>query len=142
MRFRAIVDQNTAGSLETRLSVSARRPVDVVYRATHPQYWFGSLGQLKYLIGERAKAEAAAHGLTSEISSNTDDAILGDEWFDFLSSGRVVVGCESGSSVLDRRGEMQASVRAYLREHPEATFDEVSARMQVAAFRPCTNRNL
>jgi len=127
--FTGYIDQNVASRLEDRLSTSVRRPVDVVYRATHPQYWFGSLGQLKFLIGERAQVEAAGRGLTSDISSETEDAILGNEWFDFLASGRVVVGCESGSSVLDRRGEMQASVRAYLREYPGATFDEVSAHM-------------
>ena len=127
--FTGYIDQNVATRLEGRLSTAAHRPVDVVYRATHPQYWFGSLGQLKYLIGERAQVEAASRGLSSDISTNTDDAILGDEWFDFLASGRVVVGCESGSSVLDRRGEMQASVKAYLREHRGATFDEVSDHM-------------
>lgn len=127
--FTGYIDENLASKLETRLSAPAQRPVDVVYRSTHPAYWFGRLGQLKYLIGEKAQAAAVARGLTSDISSRTDDAIIGDEWFDFLSAGRVVVGCESGSSVLDRRGEVQASIRAYLQDHPDATFEEVAARM-------------
>jgi glycosyl transferase family 1 len=127
--FTGYIDENVASSLETRLTLSKHRPLDVVYRANHPQYWFGSLGQLKYLVGERALLEAKARGLKADISSETGDAILGDDWFDFLAAGRVVVGCQSGSSVLDRRGEMQASVRAYLQEHPGATFDEVSSRM-------------
>ena len=127
--FTGYIDTNTASRLETRLAASKDRPLDVVYRSTHPQYWFGSRGQLKYIVGKRSQAEAEARGLNADISSNTEDAILGDDWFDFLSSGRVVVGCETGSSVLDRRGEMQASVRAFLRDHPGATFDEVSARM-------------
>jgi len=127
--FTGYIDENLASKLETRLFASAQRRVDVVYRSTHPAYWFGRLGQLKYLIGEKAQAAAVARGLTADISSRTDDAIIGDEWFDFLSAGRVVVGCESGSSVLDRRGEVQASIRAYLQDHSDATFEEVAARM-------------
>jgi hypothetical protein len=127
--FTGYIDETVAGSLEPRLTLPAQRRVDVVYRSTHPAYWFGRLGQLKYLIGERAQEAAAARGLTADISSRTDDAIIGDEWFDFLSSGRVVVGCESGASALDPRGKVQASIRAYLQEHPGATFDEVAAWM-------------
>jgi len=127
--FTGYIDENVARKLETGLLDSQRRPLDVVYRATHLPYWLGSLGQLKYVIGERAQLEAKARGLKADISMRTDDAIMGDEWFDFLAAGRVVVGSESGSSVNDRRGEIQASVKAYLQEHPSATFDEVAARM-------------
>ena len=127
--FTGYIDEDVALRLETRLLISARRPLDVVYRATHLPYWLGSLGQLKYLIGERAHKEADARGLTSNISTRADDAILGDEWFDFLAAGRVVVGSESGSSVNDRRGDIQASIKAYLRLQPDATFEEVAERM-------------
>jgi len=127
--FTGYIDESTALRLEKRLLVSTNRPLDVVYRATHPAYWFGRLGQLKHQIGERAQVEAEARGLTADISTRTADAVIGDEWFDFLAAGRVVVGSESGSSVLDRRGEIQASIRTYLQAHPGATFDEVAARM-------------
>lgn len=127
--FTGYIDEDTARRLEGRLQPAAARPYDVVYRASHLPYWFGSLGQLKHRIGARAKAEAEARGLVANVSTRTEDAIMGDEWFDFLGAGRSVVGCESGSSALDRRGEIQASIRRYLEQHPEAGFDEVSAHL-------------
>ena len=127
--FTGYIDDDTARAIEARLVEPAARPFDVVYRATHLPYWFGSLGQLKHRIGERAEAEAAAHRLAADVSTRTEDAVLGGEWFDFLASGRTVVGCESGSSVLDRRGEIKAAITAYLESHPGAAFDEVSRHL-------------
>lgn len=123
------IDEKTAQGLEARLKQPARRPFDVVYRASRLPYWFGSLGQLKHRIGEQAQVAAAARSLKADISTRTDDAIMGDEWFDFLAAGRVVVGCESGSSVLDRRGDIQKAIRSFLASHPRATFEEVASNM-------------
>jgi hypothetical protein len=130
--FTGYIDEKVAKRLESRLVATGDRPLDVVYRATHLPYWYGHLGQLKHLVGERARLQAKAHGLKADISTQTEDAVLGDEWFDFLAAGRVVVGSESGSGVLDARGEVQASIRAYLKESPSATFEEVAAQMPKA----------
>jgi hypothetical protein len=127
--FTGYIDDQTARELERRLQESGRRPLDVVYRASRLPYWFGSLGQLKHRIGEQAQLAATARGLSADVSTHPDDAIMGDEWFDFLGAGRSVVGCESGSSVLDARGETQKAIRAYLKDHPDATFEEVGAHM-------------
>ncbi|HEV2415818.1 MAG TPA: hypothetical protein VGX27_13520 [Candidatus Dormibacteraeota bacterium] len=123
------IDEGTASHLESNLLGFRDRPVDVVYRATNLPYWFGSFGQLKHLVGERARAAAESVGLATDISTRSSDAITGDDWFDFLASGRAVVGCESGSSVLDRTGEIRRSIEASLREHPMASFQEVAAQM-------------
>jgi hypothetical protein len=127
--FTGYIDEHTARELEPRLQASASRPLDVVYRATRLPYWFGSLGQLKHRIGEQAQLAATACGLSADISTHPDDAIMGDEWFDFLAAGRSVVGCESGSSVLDPIGDTRKAIRAYLHDHPRATFEEVAAHM-------------
>jgi hypothetical protein len=127
--FTGYIDESTARSLAARLVAAGGRPLDVVYRASHLPYWFGSLGQLKHRIGEHAQREAAARGLTADVSTHPDDAIMGDEWFDFLAAGRVVVGCESGSSVLDRRGEIKNAIREELKSHPDASFEQVATHM-------------
>ena len=44
----------------------------------------------------------------------------------FLGSGSTV-GTESGSSALDRRGEIRRAILAALREQPGASFDEVAS---------------
>ena len=90
------------------------RPYDIVYRASQLPYWFGSHGQLKHHIGSAVADRAKAYGLSTDISTRVEDTILGDRWWEFLGSGRVVVGCESGSSVLDRRGEIQRRIKRLL----------------------------
>ena len=66
-----------------------------LYRATELPYWFGSQGQLKHRIGQVAADSASRLGLRTDISTRPDDAILGDQWLEFLASGRAVVGAES-----------------------------------------------
>jgi hypothetical protein len=105
------------------------RSVDIVYRASHLPYWVGSHGQLKHQIGSVVMQHAAELGLRCDISTRPDEVIIGEPWFDFLASGRAVLGCESGSSVLDRRGEIQAKIDALVTEKPDLSFDEASSQM-------------
>jgi len=53
--------------------------------------------------------------------------LRGDDWLKFLSNCRFTLGCESGSSLLDPRGEIRAACNAYLRRHPKSEFDEIEA---------------
>jgi hypothetical protein len=109
-------------------SGEARR-YDIVYRARHLPYWLGSHSQLKHRIGEVVAEHGPAHGLRTDISTRLQETILGDAWLDFLATGRVTIGAESGSSVLDRRGEIRDRVDEILAVEPTLSFDEVSARM-------------
>ena len=123
------LDEDAAAALAGRLVPHAQRRFDVVYRATKLPYWFGSHGQLKHRIAEAVQARAAEVGLTTDISTRWEDTIFGGGWLDFLMSGRAVIGSESGSSVLDERGEIQWRIRRLLEEEPNLSFEEVDARM-------------
>jgi hypothetical protein len=127
--FTGYIDGSTAEQYRGKLLPSEERPNDIVYRAGHLPYWFGSHGQLKHRIADVVAERAQAHGLKYDISTRSEDAIIGDRWLDFLASGKAVLGCESGSSALDRRGEIQAQIKAMLREDPEVSFAELSARL-------------
>jgi hypothetical protein len=127
--FTGYLDEATARGVAPRLTPAAARPLDLVYRAAHLPYWFGSQGQLKHRISARVAPRAEALGLRCDLSTRPQDTFTSDAWFDFLASSRAVLGCESGSSVLDRRGEMQARVYWLLAQNPGATFEEVAARM-------------
>jgi hypothetical protein len=105
------------------------RPFDIVYRATRLPPSFGSHGQLKHLVGEAAQAAAADRNLRADISTNPADTIIGRRWQDFLASGRAVVGAESGSSALDRRGELAVQIRELTQADPTLTFEQLSARL-------------
>ena len=123
------IDEDAAARLSARIVPHAQRTSDIVYRATKLPYWFGSHGQLKHGIAEAVRRRAGAFGLETDISTRWEDTIFGEGWLDFVMSGRAIIGCESGSSVLDPRGEIQRRIRGLLAEQPDLTFEEVDALM-------------
>lgn len=127
--FTGYVDEKLGWQYEHKPSAVKARPYDIVYRASHLPYWFGSQGQLKHQIGDIVANRAKMQGLRADISTRVEDTILGGRWLDFLASGRAVIGCESGSSVLDRRGEIRAQIQTMLRRDPTLSFEEVSNRL-------------
>ena len=123
------IDEEAAATVAARMVPHSQRPRDIVYRARNLPYWFGSHGQLKHRIGEVVQGQAPGFGLSTDISTRAEDTIYGDGWFDFLMSGRAVIGCESGSSVLDPRGEIQRRISQLLAERPDLGFEELDAQM-------------
>jgi hypothetical protein len=123
------IDEDSATRMRSRLVASTERPYDVVYRARKLPYWLGSHGQLKHRVGEAAAELAPALELSVDISTRLQETVLGDAWLDFLGSGRATVGAESGSSTLDRGGELQARVEALVAREPDLTFAKVDARL-------------
>ena len=123
------IDAGTAERLEPGLRPTRKRQLDLVYRATHLPFWYGSHGQLKHRIADVMGPRAVAAGLRTDISTRESDTIVGDAWFDFLASSKAVLGCESGSSVVDHRGEVRARIQYLLREDPDLDFEQVARRM-------------
>jgi hypothetical protein len=101
------------------------RPVDVGYRGRTVPMWLGRLGHEKQAIGHEFAARAARFCLRCDISSSEDERIYGEEWNRFLQSCRATLGTESGASIADFDGAVEARVRGYLVRHPEADFEEV-----------------
>jgi hypothetical protein len=123
------IDDESAKRFRARMLPRADRPHDLVYRARHPPYWFGSHSQLKHRVGEAVVAHAPAHSLAFDISTRMHETVLGDAWLDFLGTGRATIGTESGSSVVDPRGEIQSRIRELLHGDPTMSFEDVSLRM-------------
>jgi hypothetical protein len=123
------IDDAIAAQIQPNLLPLSKRSNDIVYRASKLPYWFGSHGQLKHQIGGIVANCAKLHGLVYDISTREADTIVGEAWVDFIASGRTVIGCESGSSALDRRGEIKSKIEALLAENNGLSFDEVSAQL-------------
>jgi len=124
------VDDRAAGVVATLPRPHAERMLDIVYRARNLPFYLGHHGQLKHRIAEIVDPAARAHGLRTDISTRIGDTKYGDAWFDFLASGRCVIGTESGSSALDPYGDLRRSEAPWRAEHPDATFEEYSAVQQ------------
>jgi hypothetical protein len=123
------VDEAAAEQIAPRLRPLGERPYDIVYRARHLPYWLGSHGQLKHRIGEAVGEGARNRGLRTDISTRAQETVLGTAWLDLLASGRATIGAESGSSTLDRRGELGRAVADRLELEPGLSFEEVAAQM-------------
>jgi hypothetical protein len=105
------------------------RPNDVVYRGRSTPYWLGRLGQDKVQIGREFLARAASTNLRCDISWTEADRIYGEPWYRFLGSSRTTLGTESGASIVDFDGSLQARTADYLKRRPAATYDEVEQEL-------------
>ncbi len=124
--FTGYIDEKAMSRWGGRQPPLEERPIDIVYRATRLPYWFGSHGQMKSQIADRVVEKASEKGMKCDISTRPEDTIVGDRWEKFLASGRAIIGCESGSSVLDRRGEIKAWIQTKLRSDPAVSYEQIS----------------
>lgn len=120
------IDDTLAEQYAHKLIPVKDRKYDIVYRASHLPYKFGKHGQLKHEIAKIVYDSAERLGLNSNISTLDKDTILGDKWFDFLASGKTVIGCESGSSALDRCGEIKRKIDAILQHNKTISFQGIT----------------
>jgi hypothetical protein len=104
-----------------------QRPLEVGYRSRDLPFWLGRLGHEKALIVKRFCEHAPAYDLKADVSSREEDRLYGPLWTSFIRSCRTMLGTESGASIADFDGSLQAKVADYLHEHPGADFEEVHA---------------
>ena len=111
----------------------AERPIDVGYRGRTVPYWLGRLAYEKWAIGVEFAASAERFGLKCDIAVGEDDRIYGERWNRFLASCRATLGTESGASIADFDGSVEAAVKDYLVRHADALFEESRAQRAGAA---------
>lgn len=109
-----------------RPDFNKKRNIDVGYRARGLGFWWlGELYQEKSRIGELFVRHVQTAGIKFDISSREEDRIYGKKWIQFLEDCRCTLGTESGASVVDFTGEIEENVKAYCRDHPDASFENV-----------------
>jgi hypothetical protein len=101
------------------------RTIDVGYRGRRLPPWLGALAQEKVQIAERFVADPATHGLKLDISCDEEDRLYGAAWTDFVGACRAMLGVESGASVFDFDGSIEAAVRNHLAAKPTTPFEEL-----------------
>jgi hypothetical protein len=105
-----------------------QRPIDVSYRARRVPSWLGAFGQEKWVIGERFLCDSHRYDLRCDIVMTEGSRIYGEQWIDFLSNSKAVLGTESGASFIDFSGEVLQHVEDYERKNPAASFEDVQRR--------------
>jgi hypothetical protein len=104
---------------------AAQRPIDVGYRGRDVPVWLGRLGREKTEIARAFLDHVADRGLRCDISSREDDRIYGEAWNRFLASCKTTLGTESGASIVDFDGSLEALAKDYLPRRPHATREEI-----------------
>jgi hypothetical protein len=120
------LDEDSIARL-AELGKTEPRTIDIGYRARNLPPWLGRHGYLKTEIAEVFKSRNAAFGLKLDVSTRPADTFFGDDWYRFLLRCKYFIGVEGGATVHDPTGEIWTRGEAYLKAHPNATFDEVEA---------------
>lgn len=121
------LEPDTIGRIDRLSREVTRRDIDIGYRAWKPKPWLGRHGMMKGWIADAVADEGRRRGLHTDISLESTDTLLGDDWFRFLLRCRYAIGVESGASVLDRDGRIRACADDHVTQHPGAPFEEVEA---------------
>ncbi len=113
----------------------ASRSVDLLSRPRQRPFWFGALGQRGSALASAAAETLSSSTLRLDIAPRERDVRGLGEWYALLGNARALLSCESGSSALDRGGDVVHLVQALLADTPERSFDEVSSLMDGALAR-------
>ncbi len=104
------------------------RPIDIGYRSRKLPFWLGELAAEKWQIGNGVAERTKGCSLAIDISCEETKRIYGRDWIRFVSSCKVMLGVESGASVVDFSGELQRKVEAYQEQYPNVDFKEVQRK--------------
>jgi hypothetical protein len=88
------------------LKPMAHREIDIGYRGREIGVRYGLLASQKADIAHAFKDKAAHKGLTTDISVLDSDRIYGNQWFNWLSNCKAVLGSQSGSNIFDFDGSI------------------------------------
>ncbi|MEB3221003.1 MAG: hypothetical protein VKS61_02900 [Candidatus Sericytochromatia bacterium] len=105
-----------------------QRPIDIGYRARKVPAWLGDLGQEKYNIGVRVAEDARPHGLKVDLAYREEERLYGEAWIAFMTRCKATLGVESGASVFDFTGEIQAAVDQAVAADPGLPYEELKRR--------------
>jgi hypothetical protein len=125
------IEEVTLARIETIVAAAPPRATDIAYRAGGRSWrqatWLGRHGVLKIEIGEVFAREAPSYGLLVDISSRSEDVLMGDDWYRFLASSKYTIGLEGGASILDWDGELRLKTLAFVEANPAAGLDSIEA---------------
>lgn len=105
----------------------SQRTVDIGYRARKLLPYFGRLGETKWTIGRDVAVAARVAGLSTDIVLGDSGTLFGRDWLNFINNSKFTLGANSGSSLLDPKGNIQRLVKDYVARNPGAEFEEVEA---------------
>ncbi len=105
----------------------SERPIVIGYRGRKVGYWYGDLAQEKWEIGLKMKKICKLKNLKADIEWEEDKRIYSEQWLQWLTSVRAMIGTESGANIFDEKGTLKRKVNRVLSKNPKTTYQEIHA---------------
>lgn len=99
------------------------RTIDIGFRGHPYPLFLGDVERNTFL--DHFQRHGVDAGLVCDIRY---EKIKRSDWARYLQTCHGIVGAESGTYFLDRKGNLIAAAKAYLQRHPNASFDEIRER--------------
>lgn len=100
------------------------RTLDLVYRSRPLPAILGALGFEKVQIAKGIRELAPRYDLKVDVDWREEARIYGEDWNAFMASGKAALGTESGASICDLTGDLDAAMTWYLARNPTAGYPE------------------
>lgn len=124
----AYTDSAEMAALEKYARPFASREIDVGTRVRYLPPQFGGYGRRKGETAEDFRDAADIAGFKTDISTDPEDVIFGDNWLKFMGNCKFTLGSKGGSSLNDPEGKLRRKISEYLAKHPNAGFAEVEKK--------------
>lgn len=101
------------------------REIDVGTRVRLLSSQFGSVAAKKGILAQEFKKVLELQNFKVDISTNTKDTLIGDEWYKFLGNIKFTIGRNGGASIVDYKGKISQTYKRYQVFHPEADLSSI-----------------
>lgn len=108
----------------------AQREIDVGQRVRLLSPHLGEQATTKGVWAIGFAKVAQESGFRCDVSSRTEDTLLGDDWYRFLGNTKFTVGAKGGASLADPKGRLADQVRRMRVRSPQIQDDEIRRRLK------------
>ena len=105
------------------------RTIDVGYRGRRLPFYMGRGAQEKHIIALRFRERAANLDLKIDVETEESKRIYGEQWYEFLSNCRGVLGVEAGVSIFDIDNVVYPQCERLIAKNPKISFEEVYEKL-------------
>ena len=107
------------------------RTIDVGQRVRYLPPQLGEKAGIKGRLALEFGDLAQERGFVCDVSTRSEDVLLGDDWWRFLGNIKFTVSRRGGASMADPTGRLADRVRRYQMRHPNATMEDIASHVSM-----------
>jgi len=133
--FTGYFEQADWSRLETFSRPFRERRIDVGQRVRHLPPQLGRAAGIKGQLAVDFGNIANSRGFVCDVSTRSEDVLLGDDWWRFLGDLKFTVSRRGGASMADPTGRLADRVRRFQMRHPDASMNEIGKKVSMKGGR-------